>query len=83
MVRAWVLIFDLGFEPTSPHYSKEMLTTVTHAVVLSRSANRQFNLSRRELLRPHLNKNHQALCNPTVPITTNVFGEDLNKHVDH
>ncbi|KAK2568012.1 hypothetical protein P5673_007920 [Acropora cervicornis] len=33
--------------------SKEILTTLTHAV---------FNLSRRELLRPHLNKNYQALC---------------------
>ena len=48
--------------------SKEMLTTLTHAVVLSLSANRQFNLSKRELLRPHLNKNYQAMCNP---ITTN------------
>ena len=34
--------------------SKEILTTLTHAVVLSLSANRQFNLSKRELLRPHL-----------------------------
>ncbi|XP_068723943.1 uncharacterized protein [Montipora capricornis] len=62
--------------------SKEMLTMLTHAVVLSLSANRQLNLSRRELLRPHLNKNYQALCNPAVPITTNLFGDDLNKQVD-
>ena len=62
--------------------SKEMLTSLTHAVVLSLSANRQFNLSRRELLRPHLNKNYQALCNPLVIITTNLFGDDLNKQVD-
>ena len=55
--------------------SKEMLTTLTHAVVLSLSANRQFNLSKRELLRPHLNKNYQAMCNPTVPITRNLFGD--------
>ena len=55
---------------------------LTHAVVLSLSANRQLNLSRRELLRPHLNKNYQALCNPAVPITTNLFGDDLNKQVD-
>ena len=62
--------------------SKEMLTMLTHAVVLLLSANRQLNLSRRELLRPHLNKNYQALCNPAVPITTNLFGDDLNKQVD-
>ena len=57
-----------------------ILTTLTHAVVLS--ANRQFNLSRKELLRPHLNKNNQALYNPLVLITTNLFGDDLNKQVD-
>ena len=57
-----------------------ILTTLTHAVVLS--ANRQFNLSRRELSRPHLNKNNQALYNPLVPITTNLFGDDLKKQVD-
>ena len=51
-------------------------------MVLSLSANRQFNLSRRELLRPHLIKNNQALYNPLVPITTNLFGDDLNKQVD-
>ena len=59
-----------------------MLTTLTHAAVLSLSSNRQFNLSRRELLRPHLNKDYQALCNAMVPITKNVLGDDLNKQVD-
>jgi len=58
------------------------LTKLTHSLVLLMSANRQFNLSRRELLRPHLNKNYQALCNPSVPITTYLFGDDLNKQVD-
>ena len=33
-------------------------------------------------MRPHLNKNNQALYNPLVPITTNLFGNDLNKQVD-
>ena len=29
-----------------------------------------------------MNKNYQALCNPTVPITANLIGDDLNKQVD-
>ena len=33
-------------------------------------------------MRPHLNKNKQALCNPLVPITTNLFGDNLNKQAD-
>ena len=36
----------------------------------------------RELLRPYLNKNNQALYNPLVPINTNLFGDNLNKEVD-
>ena len=61
--------------------SKKILTNLTHAVVLLLSANQQFNLSRRALLRPHLNKNYQVLRNPLVPIATNFFGDDLNKQV--
>ncbi|KAK2559389.1 hypothetical protein P5673_018010 [Acropora cervicornis] len=38
--------------------------------------------ARRDLLRPHLNKPYQSLCNPSTPITSYLFGEDLNKQVD-
>ena len=64
--------------------SKEMLTALTHAVggCHCPQINSSIFFSKRELLRPHLNKNYQALCNPTVPITTNLFGDDLNKQVD-
>ena len=49
--------------------------TLTHVEVLSLlSANRQFNLSTRELLRPNLNKNNQALCNPLVPFLGSYLG---------
>ena len=61
---------------------KKHLTTLTHALVLALSANRQFNLGRRELLRPHLNKQYQPLCNPSVPITSSLFGDDLNKEIE-
>ena len=33
-------------------------------------------------MRPHLNKNNQALYNPLVTIITNLFGDDLKKQVD-
>ena len=52
-----------------------------HAVVLLLSANRGFNLKRRELLRPDLNKQYVALCNPSTAISTFLFGDD-NKEVE-
>ena len=50
--------------------------------MLGLSANRQVNLARRDLLRPHLNNPYQSLCNPSTPITSYLFGDDLNKQVD-
>ena len=64
------------------HNDVKSLTTLTHALVLGLSANRQVNLARRDLLRPHLNKPYQSLCNPSTPITSYLFGDDLNKQVD-
>ena len=53
-----------------------------HAVVLLMSANRELNLKRRDLLRPDLNKQYGALCNPSTPMSTFLFGDDLNKEVE-
>ena len=64
------------------HNDVKSLTTLTHALVLGLSANRQVNLTRRDLLRPHLNNPYQLLCNPSTPITSYLFGDDLNKQVD-
>ena len=64
------------------HNDVKSLTTLTHSLVLGLSANRQVNLARRDLLRPHLNKPYQSLCNPSTPITSYLFGDDLNKQVD-
>ena len=64
------------------NHDVKSLTTLTHALVLGLSANRQVNLARRDLLRPHLNKPYQSLCNPSTPVTSYLFGDDLNKQVD-
>ena len=43
----------------------------------------QYNLSirRRYMIRPHLKKKYQNLCNFNVPITSNLFGDDLPKEI--
>jgi hypothetical protein len=58
------------------------MDAVIHAIVLLLSANREINLKRRELLRPDLNKQYVALCNPSTAISTCLFGDDLNKEVE-
>ena len=46
------------------------------------SGNRELNLKRRELLRPHLNAQFSALCNASTPISTELFGDDVRKEID-
>jgi hypothetical protein len=46
------------------------------------SGNREFNLRRRELLRPSLNSQYTTLCNPSTPITSELFGDDISKETD-
>ncbi len=60
----------------------DVRTTLTHALVLAMSSNREINLRRRDALRPHLNSQYSALCNPSTPITTELFGDDITKEID-
>jgi hypothetical protein len=60
----------------------ELKIPLTHAIVLALSANWEFNQKRRDLLRPHLNSRYSALCNPSTPITTELFGDDIGKEID-
>ena len=54
----------------SSQQDKENLTSLAHAAILRMSANRDFKLKRRELIRGDLNKQYAALCSPTVPVSS-------------
>ena len=60
----------------------QIRTVLTHALVLALSGNRELNLRRRELLRPQLNSQYAALCNPSIPITTELFGDNITKEIE-
>ena len=49
------------------------------ALSLFGHANRQLNMSRREILKPELKSEFSHLCNPSVPYTKELFGDDLSK----
>ena len=62
--------------------SGEQKNRLTHAAVLSLSANRELNVKCRDLIRPDLNKQYAALCNPSTSISTYLFGDFLRKEVE-
>lgn len=49
------------------------------ALSLFGHANRQLVMSRREILKPELKSEYSHLCNPSVPFTTELSGDDLSK----
>ena len=64
---------------SSSQQDKENLTSLIHAAILLMSANRDFSIKRRELVRGDLNKQYAALCSTTVPVSLFLFGDELNK----
>ena len=50
-------------------------------MILLSNANTEVNLRRRERLKPELHPRYRHLCNPSNPITSQLFGADLPKAV--
>ena len=45
------------------------------------AASYEMNMLRQDLIKPGLQEKFSQLCKPTVPITENLFGDDLTKHI--
>ena len=82
MMSSLYAILQVCNNLSSSKPGSDNLTPLTHAAILLMSANRDFNLKRRELLRGDLNKQYASLCNPSVPVSSYLFGDDLNKEVE-
>ena len=52
------------------------------AAVLLLCSNRELALKRRDLIRPDLNKQYASLCNRFTPVSSFLFGDELNKEVE-
>ena len=46
------------------------------------TSNRELVLKWRDLIRPGLNKQYASLCNPSTPVSSFLFGDELNKEVE-
>ena len=62
--------------------SGQQKNVLTHAAVLLLSSNSELSLKRRDLIRPDLNKQYASLCNSSTPVSSFLFGDELNKEVE-
>ena len=61
---------------SKPEY-RELITINTDALALLGHASCEMSQRRRETLKPHLNKEYTTLCASHVPVTSLLFGDDL------
>ncbi|CAB4034776.1 Hypothetical predicted protein [Paramuricea clavata] len=69
-------LLSLYQKDSKPEY-RELITLNTDALALLGHASCEMSQRRRETLKPHLNKEYTTLCASHVPVTSLLFGDDL------
>ncbi|CAB4012512.1 Hypothetical predicted protein [Paramuricea clavata] len=69
-------LLSLYQKDSKPEY-RELITLNTDALALLGHASCEISQRRREMLKPHLNKEYTTLCASHVPVTSLLFGDDL------
>ena len=52
-----------------------------NALACLAAANFELNMIRRDLIKPGLQSKFAQLCKPSVPVTKNLFGDELSRHI--
>ena len=60
---------------------RDIIRSLVDGIGLLATANREVNFRRREHIKLELNFNYKHLCSNTLPVTTELFGDDISKQV--
>ena len=66
---------------TNMEKNEEAKKCVSDVMVLLGQVHYNLSLRRRYMIRPNLNKKYSNLCNMNMPITSQLFGDDLSKDI--
>ena len=80
MIQLLDTVLKLQVEQT-PVDSSQILPLIADAVTLLGHASYLTSLKRREFLKPDIAPAHQSVCSKSNPVTTNLFGDELPKHI--
>ena len=61
----------------------QLVTMNTDALALLGHTMYELSLRRRDTIKPHLHKDYASLCASHVPVTTSLFGEDLQSRLNN
>ncbi|XP_013379271.1 uncharacterized protein LOC106150815 [Lingula anatina] len=59
----------------------QSLRHTTDSIVFLAMASREINFKRRDFLKPHIHADYVPLCSTSVPITEELFGDDLSQRM--
>ena len=60
---------------------KALVQEAIDSLSLFAHANAELNTRRKELIKPELHSDYKHLCSASIPVTAELFGEDLSKQV--
>ena len=80
MIQLLGTVIKLQVEQT-PVDSSQILPLIADAVTLLGHASYLTSLKRREFLKPDIAPAYQSVCSKSNPVTTNLFGDELPKHI--
>jgi len=80
MIQLLDLVLRFQHE-NKPVEAASILPLISDAVTLLGHASYLTSLKRREFLRPDIAPAYQSVCSKSNPVTTNLFGDELPKHI--
>ena len=80
MIQLLDTVLKLQVEQT-PVDSSQILPLIADAVTLLGHASYLTSLKRQEFLKPDIAPAYQSVCSKSNPVTTNLFGDELPKHI--
>lgn len=74
-------LFDEVIASKMPLDKATIVSALSDALAFIGSGNKALNFFRRELIKPELKTEYQALCSSAVPVTTELFGDNVSQKV--
>jgi len=79
LTKTMSMLVDVDKDSFNEDRKKEILDGCNDALALMGHANYQVNMTRRDLLRPELKREYSHLCTHSLPVTKELFGDDISK----
>ena len=77
VIKATVAVAEVTNELLQKKSSAAIIRKLTDSIALMGHATYELSLRRRDLMRPSINKELRSLCNQQIPVTDQLFGNDV------